>query len=275
MKQKLYSIFFEATYRFYIINKYLPRKTTIDRINSKTKIINIIIDTCCLINNETIFENNNAQIDSFFNNQIEKDLLYSELLSLFVIICLTHFLNFDNEEISKSLFYKIFEKINEFKKYKESLSKEIYSPHLTIIRCYSIFLNRFCFNHSIKHECDLLDSFNHFINIFPQAKELNEFIFQELISYFSFMIMVSDYINYFNTNLLFIKSDISLMKYLMTQPEIINKFNIKEILSISDINSSNKFLQDLLNDNTNNIELFDIIKEKNLKFSNSIIEFLF
>lgn len=76
------------------------------------------------------------------------------------------------------------------------------------------------------------------------------------------MIMVSDYINYFNANLLFIKSDISLMKYLMTQPEIINKFNIKEILSISDINSSNKFLQDLLNDNTNNIELFDIIKEK-------------
>ena len=87
--------------------------------------------------------------------------------------------------------------------------------------------------------------------------------------------MVSDYINYFNANLLFIKSDISLMKYLMTQPEIINKFNIKDILLISDINSSNKFLQDLLNDNTNNIELFDIIKEKNLKFSNSIIEFLF
>ena len=76
------------------------------------------------------------------------------------------------------------------------------------------------------------------------------------------MIMVSDYINYFNANLLFIKSDISLMKYLMTQPEIINKFNIKDILLISDINSSNKFLQDLLNDNTNNIELFDIIKEK-------------
>ena len=145
LKQKLYSIFFEATYRFYIINKYLPRKTTIDRINSNTKIINIIIDTCCLINNETIFENNNAQIDSFFNNQIEKDLLNSELFSLFVIICLTHFLNFDNEEISKSIFNKIFEKINGFKKYKESLSNKIYSPHLTIIRCYSLFLNRFCF----------------------------------------------------------------------------------------------------------------------------------
>ena len=89
------------------------------------------------------------------------------------------------------------------------------------------------------------------------------------------MIMSSNTINYFNTNLLFIKCDISLMKYLMTQPEIRNKFNIKDILSLSDINSSSKFIQDLLNSNTNSIELIDARKEKNLLFNNSLIEFLY
>ena len=122
--KKLYRNLYEASYRFYIINKYLPRKTTIDRINSNTKIINIIIDTCCLINNEIIFENNNARIDSFINFQFEENLIYSELFFLFVIICLTHLINFDNEKITKFIFNKIFEKINEFKKYKESLSKK-------------------------------------------------------------------------------------------------------------------------------------------------------
>jgi hypothetical protein len=151
LKKKLYRYLLEASYRFYLINEYLPRKSTIDRINSTTK-INIIIDTCCLINNEIIFENNNARIDSFINFQFEENLIYSELFFLFVIICLTHIINFDNEEITKSIFNKIFEKINEFKKYKESLTKKIYNPHITIIRCYSLFLNRFCFNYSIKQE---------------------------------------------------------------------------------------------------------------------------
>ena len=130
-----------------------------------------------------------------------------------IILSLIHIVDFDNKEVINSIFNILFEKLKKDKEYKESLQDKIFSPHLTSIKCYSLFLNRFCFNYSIKHECDLLDSFNQFLNIFPQAKEFNGFIFVELINLFSFMIsnyhsffiyygesMISYYMNYFNIN---------------------------------------------------------------------------
>ena len=59
------------------------------------------------------------------------------------------------------------------------------------------------------------------------------------------------------------------------------KFNLGNILSISDISSSNKFLIDLLNGNIdfNNIESIDNTEEKNeeknLRYNNSVLEFLY
>ncbi len=67
------------------------------------------------------------------------------------------------------------------------------------------------------------------------------------------------------------------MKYLLTQPEIKSKFNLQNILTLSDIDSSNKFLLDLLNGNfdINNIESINNTEEKYLKYNNSVLEFLY
>ena len=276
-------------FRFYLIIKYIPRKTTINKMNSNIKLINIIINICCLINNTNIFENK-IKFKVFQKNGLEINLIFTEDYCLLAIINLTHIINFDNQEIINSIFNIIFGKIYEFKKYKESLPNKIFSPHLTIIKCYSVFLNRFCFNYSIKNECDLLDSFNHFINIYPKSKEIHEFIFKELINFFGFIIsQIHSFFNYFGENMFsyyeyyfkngynYTKCDITLLKYLLTQPEIKSKFNLQNILTLSDIDSSNKFLLDLLNGNfdINNIKLFKNTEEKYLKYNNSVLEFLY
>ena len=288
-KQKEYGNLQEILFRFYQIIKYLPSKTIIDNINYNTKIINIIINICCLINNANEFENK-TKLGEFQREGFEIELLNYEIFSILTIISLIHIINYDNEETVNSIFNNIFEKLNEFKKYKENLPSKKFTPHLVTIKCYTLFLNRFCFDYSIKHECDLLDSFNYFQNKFPQAKELNCFIFGELINFFGFMIsqyysffkyfgssMFSYYVNYSKTILNFLKCDITLIKYLLTLSEIKENFNIKNILRYSDIDSSNEFLTNLFNDNLNinNIELKDDSEGNNLKYFNSILEFIY
>ena len=286
---KDYDTLREMTFWLKDIMTHLPSKSIIDKMNSNIKLINIMINICCLINNTNVFETitqfNKSQISDLIN-----DLFYTESNCFSIIICLIHIINFDNNETINYIFNIIFEKIYEFKKYKESLQNVIFTPHLIIIKCYSAFLNRFCFNYSVKNECDLLDSFIHFINIYPQSKEINEFIFTELINVFGFIIsqlhsffnyfgedMFDYYLYYYKNKINFTKCDITLMKYLLTQPEIKSKFNLQNILIFSDIDSSNKFLWDLLNGNfdINNIESFTNTEEKDLKYNNSVLEFLY
>ena len=272
---------------FYRLFEFLQSETIIDKMNSNLKVINIIIDICCLINNSNAFENK-TKFNKFQGERYDDKLLNVENYSLLIIISLIHILDFNKSEIICSIFNHIFEKLFEYKNYKENLPDKIFSPHSTTIKCYSLFLNRFCFNYSKKHECDLFDSFNHFLNTFPQAKKLHEFIFKELISFFGFIVsqihaffiyygknMFSYYLNYFNTDFNYIKCDITLMQYLMTQPEINSNFNISNILSISDIDSSNIFLQNILNNNLCDIEAINDTEKKYLKYNNSLLEFLY
>ena len=260
-----------------------------DKINYNTNIINIIINICCLINNANEFENK-IKFEKFQKDKYNDYLLDIEIFCLLTIICLIHIINFDNEETIKIIFNNIFEKIYEFKKYKESISNKTFSSHLTVFKCYSLFLNRFCFNYSIKHDCDLLDSFNYFLTIFPEARDINKFIFVELINSFGFIIsqlhsffihfgkdMFLYYLNYFDTNYNFIKIDITLIKYLLNQSEIKEQFTIGNILAISNIDSSNNFLLNILNDNidSDKNESINDLDEKYLKYSNSFLEFLY
>ena len=289
LKSKKFGKLESILYRFYHLIKDLPSKDIIDKMNSNIRIINIIIDICCLINNANEFENKikfkEYQFDGFENR-----LINSETYCLFTILILTHIINFDNQEVINSVFNILFNKIYEYKKYKESLPTKTFTPHLTIIKCYSLFLNRFCFDYSIKKECDLFDSFINFINIYPQAKELNKFAFTELINFFGFMIsqLYSFFIyfgqkmsyyhqHYFDNKFIFMKCDITLMKYLMIQPEIKEQFNLQNILILSDIDLSNQFFLNLLNDNLEmqNLEINIRLEENNLKYINSLLEFLY
>ena len=284
IKEKKYEIFSDMIFRFYQIVKFLPGDSVIEKINSNYKLMKFIFDICNLVNNLNTFENK-IQFEQFQHDSFIPELISVENNCLLTIISLTHIIDFNNKEEINFIFNIIFEKLFEFKKYKESLGKKIFSPHLFIIRCYLIFLNRFCFDYSIKNGCDLLDSFKHFQQIYPQSKELNIFLYEELIKFFGFIIsqlysffvyfgsqMLYYYINYFNNHFQFIKCDISLMKYLLTIPEIKEKFNLKEILSLSDIDSSNECFNILSDENV--LEEISIFRT-NLRYINSLIEFIY
>ena len=82
------------------------------------------------------------------------------------------------------------------------------------------------------------------------------------------------YVNYFKRGPNFIFPDFSLFKYLLAIPEIQNYFNINNldnILNYSNIDNCNNFLL-----NFDKINFNETIKnnEKNLKYFNSLIEFL-
>ena len=289
LKKKEYKKLQEIYFSFYFLLTFLPRRKIIDKMNSNKNILKKFFDIFCLLNNENVFENNLKSNKSQKNNY-SKSLSDVELYSLKSIMMLIHIINFDDKEVVNFLFQLIFEKLYAFKKYKETLSDKIFSPYLIIIKCYSIILNRFCFNYSIKNNCDLLDSFNHYLDLFPQAKDLNIFLFKELINYFGFIIsqlysffnyyssnMEHYYTNYFRIGLVYFRCDVSLMKYLLSLSEIKEQFNLRNIILLSDIDSSNKLFYDLLNENINiNDDNFIYnIKENNLKYINSLIEFLY
>ena len=244
----------------------------------------MLFRSCCLINYTNIFENN-KEIKEFQNEGFEGRLINVETYSIFTIISLLHVINFDDDLVVESIFDIIFEKLTEYKKYKESLTIKKYTPHLTTIKCYSLFLNRYCFNYSIKNDYDLYNSFIHFMNIYPKSKKLNEFIFKELILFFGFMTsQLYDFFTnfknmenyhkiYFNHKFIFIKCDVTLFQYLLIQPEIKEQFNIQNISMLSDIKASNQnFLKLFNNDlNINNINS----EPKNFQYINSLIEFLY
>ena len=282
--EKLSSIY----YGFYEIVEHLPSTSIFDKINSNYTILKIIIDICCLTNNSNIFENK-INFNSFQRKGYIYELLEIEIYSLLSIICLLKIINFDNKETVNFISDIILEKLIEIKKDKNNTKDKSFSPHLIISKYYTLFLNRFCFNHSVKNKCDLLDSFNYFQNIYPKSKELNIFLFEELLNFFGFMIsqlysffayygpdMIEYYLNYFSISFNLFKIDITLMKYLLSQPEIKKQFNLEKILSLTDIDSSNEFLRKILFENLDiNQANINNKEEKYLIYINSVIEYLY
>ena len=286
---RLYQIIDEIISRLYEIIKYLPKLQMLDKIKSKLKIHGIIIDIICLINNSNTFEDK-TKFNAFQREGFNINLLNCEMYSLLIASLLSYLIDYNDLNSVKFIFNKIISKLYEYKNYKNNLKEKIYTPHITYIRYYSIFLNRFCFHYSINNNCDLLDSFQYFQELFPQTKELNSFLFKELITFFGFFIsqkysffiyygegMIMYYKNYFSSRI-YINCDITLMKYLLTTSEIQNEFNIYNILSYSSIDSSNDFFLNLKDTYLfeKNEALIQMIKleEKNLKYINSILEFV-
>ena len=285
---KLYEQAFELVYKLYeIVNNFFTLKN-IDKIRNNLKIYNILIDTICLINNINIF-----RIENNINDTAEKGfssyLLNCEIYCLYIANLLSIILDYNNLNSVKFIFNKIISKLFDYKNYREALEEKEFTPHIAYIRCYTIFLNRFCFHYSINNNCDLFQSFNYIQNILPEITILNAFLFKELVIYFGFMIslkyslfnfgqkMELYYINYFSRRIM-INCDITLMKYLLTTSEINNEFNIDNILLYSNIDSSNDFFiklkQSIFNEKNESLSLNIKNEENNLKYINSILDFI-
>ena len=285
---QVYEMIEDILYKLTIIVKKLPKLKLINKIGNNIKIINIIIDIICLFNNLNIFVKENK--NDLLNYGYLQELIDSETYSLLIASLMSHLIDFTNLDIIKSIFNKIISKIIDYKVYKENLKNKEYTPHISCIRCYSILLNRFCMHYSVKNNCDILDSFQYFQSIVPESKKINIFLFKELISLFGFIIsqkyyffkeygekMFKYFTFYFSSNFL-INSDITLMKYLLSLPEIQNEFSLDKILNYSNIDFRNNFFINLKDGKIKmkGEKLIESIKyEKiNLKYINSLFEFL-
>ena len=211
-----------------------------------------------------------------------------------ISILLFYLMDFNNSDSVKCIFKKIFTKIIEYKNYKEKKPQKMYTPHISAIKYYSIFLNRFCFHYALNNDSNLYDAFQHFLNLFPESRYLNKFCFKELIIYILFMIsqeysffnyygekMIFYSNNYFNDTFIFIHPDIILMKYLLSLPEMQQELNINNfynLLNFSNIDHSNDFFLnfDQALDESGKEELNSEIafNEKNIRYINSILDFI-
>ena len=267
----------------------LPKSNLLDKIYSQLEVHGIAIETVFLLNNLNIFENK-TKFNEFQRDGYEFDLLNCELRALFIGLSTSFLIDYNNLESVKFIFNKILGKLMEYKKYKESLSEKIFTPHIIYLRIYSIFLNRFCFYYSLTNNVDLLNTFQYFQDLFPESKELNTFLFRELISFFGFFIsqkysffsyfgdgMIYYHINYFSSRV-YIQCDITLMKYLLSSSEVQEIFSIEEILINSNIDSSNDFFLSLiksdLNQKSDELLLKTKCEEKNFHYINSVLEFI-
>ena len=122
LKEKYYEKLSLISYRLKCLMKFLPNKNIINKMNSNNIILEIIIDICCLINNENELEIKISN-DGSNNNKNEaynSDLLETEASCLSTTIYLIHIINFDDKEVVNLIFNIIFKKLDMFRKYKES-----------------------------------------------------------------------------------------------------------------------------------------------------------
>ena len=103
LNEKEYKNLQELSYRFYQIIKFLSSNKIIDKMNYNTKILNIIINIYCLINNANEFENK-TKFEAFQVDKCKIELINCEIDGLLTIISLIHIIDFNNEETINSIF---------------------------------------------------------------------------------------------------------------------------------------------------------------------------
>ena len=286
---KYYADANELIYNLLWVLAYLPCTEELNKIASNMNVHSIIIDIISLITNLNTFEDK-TQFTEFQREGFLYELLNCEIYGIQISILLCYLMDFNNSESVKLIFNKIFSKLIEYKNYKEKISQKMYTPHISIIKYYSIFLNRFCFHYALNNNSNLYDAFQYFLNLFPESRELNKFCFKELITYFGFMIsqrysffnyfgesMILYCINFFKGTLCIIHPDIILMKYLLTLPEIQQELNIdnfNNLLNYSNIDHSNDIFLNL-NQNLDNDKKEEFtFNERNARYINALLDFI-
>ena len=191
---------------------------------------------CGLIDILASFQNINS-IDSNTNktqNEIKEAynhyLLQTELSLLDIFTIITSIINFDEENLKKTIFDYFNQKIKNYK----SLKSNEYSYHIPLFRGFSIFLNRFCFNYASKNNCDVMKGFEMVKDFMQNFEECIEISFAEVSKLFKFISACGEnlfvycgekmnlYENTYNYTYKFVYRDFTLMRYLISN----DSFNI-------------------------------------------------
>ena len=209
------------------INYFLKPKTKflmLEKISYFKKIIDII----CLFHN--IYEYKSIVPHPSFQDKSPKKLLLKIEKHLIKITGLLNCcLDFEKLDILKEIYQYIINKIlNQEKEGIKQLKENEYSFFLILYRCFSIFMNDFCFNHSFINNCTILESINFFKKTFFESQEqvenLVDIIMKDYFKFFGFLCGTkNDFFKYYDkanlyfgyyTDIYSYQNDVTLLKYI-------------------------------------------------------------
>ena len=255
---------------------YFSKPQMREIMTEKISIMKKIIDIICLFHNQNEFKSI-VPHPQFQPRGFSTSLIEFELYLLGIVEKIIIYLDWSKietlKEIAKYLINKI---LNQKKEGIKQLEKDEYSFHLSLYRCFGLFMNSFCLNYAFinsKSKCKLIDSINNFKKLcFESQEQVEKFVGKISKDYYKLFGFISgiknNFFNYYEkleaySNLYFlIKTpylmDFSLLKYLFIMSN--NSFDIKLFFKLSNIeNTFSKFEKS-----------FDIIKIQNEKNSQKV-----
>ena len=207
-----------------------------------------------MIDVSLLFQNKN-KITAYYPHKSEfyKEIYNNSLINiecLFLEMCgsFFSFFNFDNEKMTKNIFQYFYNNIIN-KKY-EVLGENEYSFHCSLYRCFSIFLNRYCFYYiNTINSQDINDGFKNAIKLIPDFKKFGNIIIKDMFKLFGFINACGENIlNYYGERISFYKKkyyfydyyilgDFALIRFLLSDKlfqSSLSIINIFKKLSIED-----------------------------------------
>jgi len=227
-------------------------------MKEKIYIMKRIIDIICLFHNQNEFKSivphPQFQPRGFSNSLFEFELDLLEIVEKIIIYLDWSKIEF-LKEIAKYLINKI---LNQKKEGIKQLKENEYSFHLSLYRCFGLFMNSFCLNYTFinnKSKCKLIDSINNFKKLcFGSQEQVENFVGKITKDYYKLFGFISgiknNFFNYYEnlesySNFYFlIKTpylmDFCLLKYLLIMSN--NSFDIRLFFKLSNIeNTYSKF----------------------------------
>ena len=277
-------------YSMPITRKLMHDKTTF--------LIKRTIDCFCLIHKVKKFKSIRPH-PNFQQKGYSYEMISIELNLLNNIECINMFTQWEKIDNLKEIFIYIINKIiNQESEGIEPLSKEEYTFHLGLYRCFGILINYFCYYYSFNNNFSIYESIQIFKkNFFDSEKKLEIFVNILLNDYFKLFGFISGILNgffnyydsmnmyvryYFSENKL-LKIDITLLKYLLVLCE--KNINLDYYLKISNIENAFSFFEknfllnnvkkknnkkDKYKNNISSNELIDLLNESHDIFPSAI-----
>ena len=249
----------------YVDTKYFSKPKIRPLMSNKTLIMKRIIDVICLLHNLIEFKSI-VPHPEFQDKGGSLNLIYLELILLNINKEITMFIEWEKIDYLKDIFKYLINKIlNQEKEGIKQLKEDEYTFHIGLYRCFGIYINSFCFNHSLINKCNLIKSIEYFNKTFFESnKQLEIFVDLILKDYFKFFGFIAacknNFFNYYDTlsiysnlyslnkdayNVIYYITDFSLLKFIfiMSQKKIdiisyFKKSNIENVYSLF-INSFN------------------------------------
>ena len=269
--------------------KYFSRPKTKKVMYNKKSIIKRAIDYFCLIHNELEFKSI-VPHPKFQQKEYSTTLIEIEIALYGILEGINVFMDWKKLDIVKEIFRYIINKIiNQKEEGIKQLQKDEYSFHLSLYRCFGLFINFFSYNYSLNNDkCTLMKSVEYIKNNFFISKdEIEKFVQIILYDYYKlFGFLAGAQNNFFNyyeglNNYPFIyyndkrtlKIDFTLLKYLFSLTE--KNLDLNSFLKLSNIEDvylsfGKIFLSDLMEQEESKIENQQIseISEKEEKGEN-------